>query len=401
VLKMVTYNVVKAIIDRDAGMPYSEVLSRQNITPKSFFMGVSRINDLIRDNPGDVVLEEIAADPIRQRELFNMGEDCIIEQVRRGSRFYDGIFKHPENVGYIIYHKLINQRPAMASKDRSRVIASIKSMPGNLGEYLEKVLGGSTYSCSVGKQADSWLAVLHVFDAVYQAKTGDRSLFDLTAKEHLHEWFNRASKNYWTNYEIVRKVVYHVLTEKRPRLASLDRDVVIKEIKSLPDNLVEYFESIGLYGALQSRFVKSSPLNLLMIFDEEYMNVTGDASLFDLKQDNHLHIWDFGSQIWVSYEKRKEAVAHILTTEHPGLATGTRLEVLSIIEKFPADLIKYFLSIGLANSMLGRVKKGGYSSQRVLRLYDDYFKERSGEPSLFDKRLRRRLEFRHGRRVVL
>lgn len=401
------YNLVRAIIDRDNGIPYSGVLERQSITPNVFYRGIDKIGVLITGLGRGYerrTLEEIAADPQRKKELFNMGEEFIIEQCRRVSagtltKLYDGTFKHPDNLKHLIYHRLIKRRPNMASH-RDKVIASIKRMPSNLGDYLKEVVGSSALSYMAGA-AQSPLRVLKIFDEVYQEKTKDASLFDLSAKKHIHEWcyIIKAPRNFWSDYENVKTAVYHTLTETHPKLGSNDRGVVLKEIRALPENLQEYFSSIGLWGVMICPFIKGSPSRVIEIFDQGYQDKTGDASLFDLTQE-HMHLWDFASDFWHSYENRKIAVSHILIEEHPRLANGTRSEVLSIIKSFPRNLTQYFLSLGLWGTMVydnGNPKTS--SPQRLLRTFDGCFRDKSDEAGLFDRRYRNSLEFK-GCRLV-
>ena len=132
------------------------------------------------------------------------------------------------------------------------------------------------------------LAVLEVFDRVYQRNTGDKSLFDLTQQEHIHKWRDiSAPHSYWKNPANIEEAVYHTLTENHPQLASTNRCEVVEGIMSLPRNLAEYFKSIGFSGLMTEAFEKGkigSPLAVLEVFDRVYQSNTGDVSLFDKTQ---------------------------------------------------------------------------------------------------------------------
>jgi len=157
-----------------------------------------------------------------------------------------------------------------------------------------------------GKQG-SPLTVLKVFDRVYQRKTGDSSLFDLSQQHHLHKWGDnfRAPCSYWQNSSNVEEAVYHTLTENNPQLASIDREDVIGSIKNLPPNLQDYLSNIGLLGLMTASFAKGkrgSPLVVLEVFDGVYQRKTGDSSLFDKTQKYYLE-FDAQNRL-IRYDKK-------------------------------------------------------------------------------------------------
>jgi len=130
---------------------------------------------------------------------------------------------------------------------------------------------------------------------VYQRKTGDVSLFELSQEEHVHKWGDNlhAPKSYWQNQANVEEAVYHTLTENCPELASQNRKKVIEGIKGLPSNLQDYLHSIGLSGLMMNAFEKGkedSPLAVLEVFDGMYQRKTGDVSLFDKTQGDYIEV---------------------------------------------------------------------------------------------------------------
>ncbi|PIN86428.1 hypothetical protein COV19_05080 [Candidatus Woesearchaeota archaeon CG10_big_fil_rev_8_21_14_0_10_44_13] len=193
---------IEAIIARDRGMPYPEVLKTFELTPNKFARTISmELGSYIALTSGErrKILEGIISDPERRRELFNMGEEFVKEQYDRiqgrihrekQSHFYHGTHFHPKNVDALVYYALTSNNPSLSSNCRNVVIEGIKNLPLDLAKYFMKIglrgLMSNEIACR-GK-ADSPLAILKIFDKVYRQKTGDASLFDLSQKEHLHRW---------------------------------------------------------------------------------------------------------------------------------------------------------------------------------------------------------------------
>jgi riboflavin synthase len=297
---------VKAILARDIGIPYPEVLRTNDLTPSQFNLGVSRLDDLIRIESGKNrrSLEEIASDNKRRIDLFRMGEEFIMEQYLRihgeieGEQqkiYFAGTYTHPENVQLLVYCALTHHNSQLASTNRAEVIQGIKDLPINLKDYLHHIgLGGLMVHAFEKEEQGSPLAVLKAFDKIYQQKTGDEhSLFDLSQKLHLHGWGDNfeAPNHYWQDPSNVETAVYHTLTETNSKLASTNRAEVIQGIKDLPTNLKNYLYNIGLNGLMIHGFEKEeqgSPKAVLKAFDRAYQRKTGDVSLFDQTQPYHL-----------------------------------------------------------------------------------------------------------------
>jgi hypothetical protein len=295
-------NKVNAILDRDEGIPYSKVLAVYDITPTQFHRAVQSIHSFIQSTAGTTrqALEKIASDAARKRELFRMGEEFIREQYEgmlegRQGKFCDSTLLHPENVENLVYYALARNNPQLASKDRKEVVEGIKGISKDLARYLKSIgLCGLMLYAFEKERINSPLAVLEVFDTVYQQKTGDSSLFDLTQKEHLHEWGDTfyAPHSYWHNPVNVERAVYHILTENNPQLASKDRNKVIEDIKNFPGPK-GYFYKLGLASVMRQGPEKRKqdlPLAILEIFDRVYQRKTGNPSLFDKTQENYLEV---------------------------------------------------------------------------------------------------------------
>jgi len=295
---------ISAILDRDDGMNYTTVLARYHLTPNQFNYAVTRKLDEFIDfsvKETKETLEAIEGDVNRQRELFDMGEAFIkaqYDRVMAGTQgcFYYGSLAHPENINSLVYYALKYHNPQLASSNRKEVIEGIKGLPSNLGDYLYSIgLDGLMQNAFEKGKKNSPLAVLEVFDGVYQRKTGDVSLFDLSQDEHVHKWGDNfsAPQSYWQNQANVKEAVYHTLTENCPELASQNRKEVIEGIKGLPIKLKDYFSSLKLSGLMQMGLgeeKKDSPLAVLEVFDQVYQEKTGNPSLFDKTQGDYLEI---------------------------------------------------------------------------------------------------------------
>jgi len=369
---------INAVLDRDRGIPYLMVLDRHDLTPEQFFRAVKRIDSFIEQSSGKVrkTLEKISSDESRQRELFDMGEEFAREQYDQLSqgainRLYSGTRLHPKNVRELIYYALISENPKLKSRNRKKVIEGIKELPKNLKEYFSKrKLRGATE-----RLGDSSLAILREFDKAYQEKTGDASLFDLRQKYHLHEWgdqFN-APLAYWHYSENVEKAVYHTLAERCPSLTLKDRNKVIQGIKRLPYDLLNYFRIIGLGGLMMCAFEgkkRDSPLAVLEVFDRVYMRETGDTSLFDLSQPEHLHKWGdcfhATSAYWLDRSNAEEAIYHTLTERRPSLVSKSRKEALQEIRKLP---VRYLCRIGLKSFIDYSYREGKSPIDEVYKMF--------------------------------
>jgi hypothetical protein len=294
--------LIEAILDRNSGKPYPEVLAASGLTPDQFSRAVQNLHLLITSAEGGTLqtLEEILADDNRQTELFRMGEQFLQQQYdsvrnKTQKKLCERTLAHPENVELLAYHALTFNNPQLKSAKREEVIQGIKTLPINLQDYLYSIgLSGVMVHGFEKGERDSPLAVLEAFDRAYQRKTGDKSLFDLTKEQHLHEWGDtfKAPQSYWSgNPANVQKAIYHMLTENNPQLASTNRKESIQGIKKLPTNLQDYLYSIGLSGLMRGGFEegeRGSPLAVLKAFDRAYQRKTGHKSLFDKRHKDYL-----------------------------------------------------------------------------------------------------------------
>ena len=400
---------IRAVFDRDSGVPYTGVLEKYGISPAKFSRMVTReLGDYVNLLNGEtrLLMTQIATDPLRRSELLNMGEEFIKQQYDRMMgkipnekqlTFYEGTFMHDDNINAAAYYALIFHNPELESGSRGEVIETIKNFPYNLGKYLKELkLGGLMCYALEDDKKSSPLAVLEIFDIMYQKKTGDKSLFDLNEEHHLHKWGDnfRAPRSYWNDAGNVEEVVYHALIENHRQLASTDRKKVIKAIKRLPSPLTGHLHSIELRGLMMRAFEKgkiNSALAVMEVFDRVYQRETGDKSLFDLNEKYHLHKWgdDFRApnSYWANTFNVEEAVYHTLTERRPTLASLDRSRVIRALKNLPRGLAVYLHRLGLSSLMQNAFDGKYYDSPlAVLKAFDGAYRRRTNDKSLFDRR---------------
>ena len=255
-------------------------------------------------------------------------------------------------------------------------------------------------------------AVIRLFDEAYQKKTGDASLFDLSEPTHLHPWgggenFN-APRNYWRNYSHVKKAVYHTLTE-HAGLKHANRADLIQAIKNIPAEVQSFFYSIGLGGLMENAFKtgeQNSPLAVLKVFDQAYMEISGDASLFDLSKPVHLHPWGWENlsapkSYWTKTSNVEETIYHTLIEQHKDMASQDRAKVIEAIISLPAQLRLHLRDLGLGGLMMSGSLEGKRDSPiEVIRVFDQAYQKRTGDASLFDNRQEQHIAV-NGRNIMV
>jgi len=288
-------DLIPAIIAKDEGSHYSEVLENYGLEPTQFAFGVERLEELMpnANKHQKRLLEEISSNPARRMELFRMGEKFIQMQYDRifgrvpgesQKSLYHGTLVHTENRIYLVYYALTSNNKQLASNDRKEVVHGLINLPlYHRGYFINIGLGGLI-------RVDSYFIVLELFDKAYQTKTGDKSLFDLNQKPHLHLWDKifHVPAHYWDNPSNVELAVYHTLTEDYPKLTPNDRKEVVMVHLILPNHVVTYLSGLGISTLMRS--LNHSKLAVLRIFDMAYQRETGDASLFDNTKQYHLEV---------------------------------------------------------------------------------------------------------------
>jgi len=221
---------------------------------------------------------------------------------KRPNGFWNDIAKRNEEV----YRILTEAQPELASQNRIEVMNAILTMPADKGMYF-KILGlSSLFSkryASEDNTTPSSFSIIKFFDQAYQQKTGDKSLFDLSEKEHLHSWDKKVGSldDHLKNYKNLREAVYHSLTEANPAFGSTNPAEIINAFKNMPCGLIGYFRTLGMDRIADTTLVNRNSLVAYGIFDHEYQVRTRNPSLFDKTQKYHLNV-DENSELCVEKE---------------------------------------------------------------------------------------------------
>jgi hypothetical protein len=205
----------------------------------------------------------------------------------------------------------------------------------------------------------------------------------------------------------VKILVHYALTRSHPEMASPARATVINCIRSLPLNLAEHFEQIGLAGLMRRAFgrgQRGSPLAVLEVFDTAYRERTGEASLFDLGRPDHLHRWGDMFRAPNSYWKEpanvQEAVYHTLVESCPRLGSTARSEVIRAVKGLPPNLQKWFWQHRLSGLMDAFGNGRHNSPWAILEVFDGMCRKETGSASLFDGAQSDHLAFGRRNRLI-
>lgn len=206
----------------------------------------------------------------------------------------------------------------------------------------------------------------------------------------------------------VRFLAYHALSSDMPALVLPEkmlerqhtpdyikrlRDRVLCEIQSWNFDLKKHFYELHLAGLMTKGLPKGkvdSPLSVVELYDEVYQERAGDASLFDLAQEAHLHRWsdpfEAPKRYWRKPVNVRNAIYHILGEDRSALASTNRMTVLQGIVSLPSNLESYLHELGMASLMMNGFKKGEMNSPiAVVRAFDKAYQIRTNDRSLFDE----------------
>jgi len=192
-------NYINAIMYKDRGVSYSDILSLHELTPTEFFNAATRDLELYRDlaeGSAKQILQEIVSDENRRRDLLRMDEQFMLQQYKRvrgeipgevQGKLHSGTFGHPENRELLAYVALVYHNTKLASENRAEVVQAIEDFGRNLQNYFYSIGLGILIDLAgkEGKENKTGY-VLELFNKAYQRKTQDPfSLFDNTQEYHL------------------------------------------------------------------------------------------------------------------------------------------------------------------------------------------------------------------------
>ncbi len=406
-----TEKCVSAIRERMKELPYQHSLDCNNVSYSEYFWFLyKKLNSDIAENTGDWKTAQTLNEIIESRDnykktgeegLFNnlleMDKPFLIERYNslmgknhvQKKKFVDGTYFNKNNVEFIVYYALTSANPNLASHNRQEIINGINALPRNLSGYFRDLkLQGLACNYLQNELKGSPLGILQIFDKYYQKKTGDKSLFDLNEKTHLHPWGDKfqAPQRYMCG-ELGEQAILHSVKEQYSGLNSNSREEVIKTIKGMKKNLKEIIQDIRIKTGAKK--MQDSRIQLLRLIDKNYQTRTGDKSLFDLNEKTHLHEWmdEFKApeKYWKNPENIDKVIEHKFLEENPKLLSTNRTTVLEGLNEMPSDKAKYFSRLGFSGFMNKKYMTVENSTVTVLKWFDKRtYQKRTGDKSLFD-----------------
>ena len=336
-------NRIDAILARDRGMPYSDTLSTFGLTPRQFSESLNfRIDYLISNAEGTTnqTLQSIKQDSVRRANLLEMEEVFVRAQYRAMMRNrFDG--------------------------KGSKLPHGILIHPRN-------------------RENLAYHAIAFHNPGIYSYTNSAAEAF-----EPLNFKMLQAS----------RRLIVGTLNN----LKAFEKEGTIQGNHT---GLKNYLTIIGLDGLFQKPEDDGggcSPHNVFGLFDNAYRRKTGDASLFDLTQKEHLHRWSdvFNARLnyWQNPENVDEAVYHLLTEGNPLLASRERKTVVNAMHHFPTSVQKYFKTLGLG-PVMGGAFETHESTTGIFNVFNKIYMRITADKSLFDASEPYHLKFDRMHRLI-
>ncbi len=217
-------------------------------------------------------------------------------------------------------------------------------------------------------------------------------------------------------YYLIKSAFEHNLQgfkdANRDEQIKLIKENIIKYESQKQIGAIEWFHDKGLRGltsAKNSPFRKQESLiSILEWFDEQYSKQKNQKSWFDLKEEKHLHFWDFHERgIWDDEERVYTALKHFLEENMEEFKQSNREEQIEIIRK---NIIEYesgkdsnngaqqwFYDAGMEQIITkGKpFKKEGSrgSPNKVLKWFDERYSKERKQASWFDLTQKEHLHF--------
>jgi hypothetical protein len=281
---------------------YSTVLAAYVLTPAQFNQAAREIPRLhgtysqLLGTERQERLDAIGADTRRRADLLRMDEPylaasfdaMLLMPPERRRRLPDGALAHPANIAFLVWHALPAYALGLDAQRASRgaVLEAVAHLPAPREAYLN---GIGLRTLMHQRLAGGPLAVLQLFDQEFVRRTGERSLFDLCAPEHLHPW-DFSPQHYWQDPRRVQDAVYHVVGEQvcavRAALRTegdARRAAVVHALYDSYGELVTLarHDMPGPFAGENGTRYKQSVIGILRAFDAAYQRGTGDLSLLD------------------------------------------------------------------------------------------------------------------------
>ena len=218
--------------------------------------------------------------------------------------------------------------------------------------------------------------------------------FDFLKSQYLDMQKDR-TKSYvdgtFENQQNIEDLIYIAMVAHTPSL-DRGRKEAIDALLALKPEMIQYLRKTGVLGLYKKWKKKhygteARDISIMELFDNARSRIKKDKSLFDLKQEPHLYLWEFWYGVQKSYwrntERASAAAFYLLSKDNPKLKLGraTASKELKGIDK-PTE---YFEELGL----LGLIKVGYEgrhigSKLAVYAAFDDGYRDSTGNARLFD-----------------
>jgi histidinol phosphatase-like PHP family hydrolase len=317
--------------------------------------------------------------------LFDLNEKYHLHEWDLGTK---GYWNDEKNAQKAINHVLEDIRITKGTPRKEKIkIIKKKIMAYNKGTTRKKDNSKNFfYDAGLEGMMTHKRAYLEKMGSPYAVlKFYDPSLFDLTEKEHIHEWENGfCPHGYWDDKKNARKALDHIFEEigitkgtpRKEKIKIIQREIIRPNKGAERNGYMRFFYDTGLDVMVVDKRTylekQASPQAVLKFYD---------PSLFDLTEKEHIHEWDFSPNgYWNDEKNARKALDHAL--EEIGITkdSSRKEKIKRIIEKMvrhEKGALQFFYDAGLTG-MIGNKRtylRKTSSPQAVLKFYD---------PSLFD-----------------
>ena len=196
------------------------------------------------------------------------------------------------------------------------------------------------------------------------------------------------------NQENVEDLIYIAMVAHAPLMHTGNRKEAVQILSDLNPKMKQYFRKTGawsIYNQWKKRLYSieaiENKVSIMELFDNARRRIKKDKSLFDLKQEHHLPLWEFWYGIresyWKDAQRASTAAFYILSKDNPKLKS--RRETARKELKGIENTIEYFESLGFL-PLIKFGYEGRYvgSKLAVYAAFDDGYRDSTGNARLFD-----------------
>lgn len=222
----------------------------------------------------------------------------------------------------------------------------------------------------------------------------EESLLKTNFEKTLHMNRSYSFRGMYSSFRNLYLICYIALCREHKQLCVKKRKKVIDYLlsDSFPSDIYDHFRNIGLTGLMKCiklPDMKNTEM-VLHFFDKGYQLKTEDTSLFNEKEETHLHLWDVCKKLpdkfWQEASNQKSAIKHILTESEFPVKSKNRNRYCKFILSIPHNKIRMFLKsfhIGGLLKYLTKQRENVYLF--LIKQIDALYQEQTGQVSLFDQ----------------